>query len=139
MTLSTSYRTSIRRSLTNAFMKFNAPLTRTLALALSASLLWLSLSSPARAQQWPSADADQTLKAMHDELERSRSRMQMPNLDKPYFIEYRLLDLDARIITASFGALLSSRTEHNRFMDVNIRVGNYQLDSSNFESGDSFQ
>ena len=60
--------------------------------------------APARAQQWPSADADQTLKAMHDELERSRN-MQIPNLQKPYFIQYRLLDLDVRTITASFGAL----------------------------------
>lgn len=122
-----------------SFMKLAARPARLLSLALCASLLWVGLSSPARAQQWPSADADQTLKAMHDELERSRTRMQMPNLDKPYFIEYRLIDLDARIITASFGALVSSRTEHNRFMDVNVRVGNYQLDSSNFASGDSFQ
>ena len=110
---------------------------RTTALVLGATLISAALIAPARAQQWPSADADQTLKAMHDELERSRN-MQIPNLQKPYFIQYRLLDLDVRTITASFGALVSSTTTHNRFMDVNIRVGDNKLDSSNFISGDGF-
>ena len=108
------------------------------ALALCAAFISAALIPPARAQQWPSADADQTLRAMHDELERSRN-MQMPNLPKPYFIQYRLLDLDVHTVTASFGALVSSTTTHNRFMDVNIHVGDYKLDSSEFISGDGFQ
>src|SRR5579863_5950218 len=108
------------------------------ALALCAAFISAALIQPARAQQWPSADADQTLRAMHDELEHSRN-MQMPNLPKPYFIQYRLLDLDVHTITASFGALVSSTTTHNRFMDVNIHVGDYKLDSSEFISGDGFQ
>src|SRR5579864_11069 len=105
---------------------------------LCAAFLSAALVRPVRAQQWPSADADQTLRAMHDELERSRN-MQMPNLPKPYFIQYRLLDLDVHTITASFGALVSSTATHNRFMDVNIHVGDYKLDSSEFISGDGFQ
>ncbi len=47
--------------------------------------------------------------------------------------------LDVHTITASFGALVSSTTTHNRFMDVNIHVGDYKLDSSEFISGDGFQ
>ncbi len=111
---------------------------RTIALALGVTFISAVAIQPTHAQQWPSADADQTLKAMHDELERSRN-MQMPNLPKPYFIQYRLLDLDVRTITASFGALVSNTTAHNRFMDVNIHVGDYKLDSSQFISGDGFQ
>lgn len=110
---------------------------RTTAVLLGATILSTSFVAPARAQQWPSADADQTLKAMHDELERSRN-MQISNLQKPYFIQYRLLDLDVRTITASFGALISSTTAHNRSMDVVIRVGDYKLDSGDFISGDGF-
>jgi len=109
------------------------------AFILCGAIFAIAFSPAARAQQWPAADQDQTLKAMHDELERSRTRLQMPNLEKPYFIQYRLVDLDARTITASFGALVSSTTTHNRFMDVSVRVGNYQLDNSNFISGDNFQ
>jgi len=85
------------------------------------------------------ADNDQTLRAMHDELERSRNRLQLEGVKKPFYIEYRLLDLDVRSVTATFGALVSSTTTRNRFMDVNVRVGDYHLDSSNFISEDGFQ
>ncbi len=104
----------------------------------AAAILPLVLMPVSRAQQKTDA-TDHTLQAMHDELERSRTRMEIPGLEKPYFIEYRLLDLDIRTVTASFGALVSSTTTHNRFMDVNIRVGDYKLDNSNFISGDQFQ
>jgi TldD protein len=106
--------------------------------ALCAVVFLTLVSAPAVAQQWPSAENDQTLRAMHDELERSRTRLVMPGLDKPFFIQYRLDDLDLRSISASFGALMSSSTSHNRLMDVGARVGDYKLDSSNFVSGDEF-
>ena len=34
--------------------------------------------------------------------------LQLPGVEKPFYIEYRLLDLDVRSVTASFGALVSS-------------------------------
>jgi len=76
---------------------------------------------------------------MHDELERSRSRLQLEGVEKPFYIEYRLLDLDVRSVTATFGALVSSATTRNRFMSVDVRLGDYHLDSSNFISEDGFQ
>lgn len=76
---------------------------------------------------------------MHDELERSRNRLQLEGVEKPFYIEYRLLDLDERSVTATFGTLVSSTATRSRFMDVNVRVGDYHLDSSNFISEDGFQ
>ncbi len=65
--------------------------------------------APARAQApVPAGDRDQTLRALHDEMERSRTRLLLPNAEKPFYIEYRLLDLDVRAVTASFGGLVSS-------------------------------
>ena len=89
-------------------------------------------------------DNDHTLQAMRDEMARSKARLelQIPNADqpvKPYYIEYRLLDLDVREIGAEFGALLSSMHTRNRFMNVSARVGNNKLDSSNFVSDDAFR
>src|SRR6185437_2282319 len=72
----------------------------------------------------PAGDTDQTLRAMHDEMARSVSRLQIEGQQKPFYIEYRLVDLDIRAVSASFGALVS----------VNVRVGDYHLDSSNFLS-----
>ena len=76
---------------------------------------------------------------MHDEMERSRTRLQIPGVDKPFYIEYRLLDVDVRSVTASFGSLLASDTARSRFMSVDVRVGDYHLDSSNFVSEDGFR
>jgi TldD protein len=87
----------------------------------------------------PSAETDQTLHAMHDEMERARTRLQLPGVDKPFYFEYRLMDVDVRAVTSSFGSLVNSSTTRNRFMSVDVRVGDYHLDSSNFFSEDGFQ
>ncbi len=87
----------------------------------------------------PAGDKDKTLAALHDELERSRTRLMLPGQEKPYYIQYRLLDLDQRTVVAQFGALVASTTTRNRFMSVDVRVGDYKLDNSNFISGQGFR
>ena len=89
-------------------------------------------------------DNDQTLRAMRDEMARAKTRLELkiPGTDqpvRPYYVEYRLLDLDFREISGQFGALLSSNHARSRFMDVEARVGSYKLDSSNFISEDGFR
>jgi TldD protein len=89
-------------------------------------------------------DNDHTLQAMRDEMNRAKTRLELkiPNIDqpvRPYYVEYRLLDLDVREVVAEFGTLLSSTHARNRFMDVEARVGSYKLDSSNFVSDDGFR
>ncbi|HMI53066.1 MAG TPA: metallopeptidase TldD-related protein [Candidatus Saccharimonadales bacterium] len=102
----------------------------------------LSCGALARAQQ--PQDNDQTLRAMRDEMARAKTRLELkiPGTDqpvRPYYVEYRLLDLDVRQVVAEFGTILSSTQVRNRFMDVDARVGNYKLDSSNFVSDDGFR
>jgi len=94
--------------------------------------------APQAAQVAP-GDADRTLAAMRDELERSRARLALPGQEKPYYIEYRLLDFDERTIVAQFGSIVSNTTTRNRYMSVDVRVGNYRVDSSNFLSGQGFR
>jgi TldD protein len=115
------------------------------ARGIAAALLLLALSSgglatTAQAQQ----DNDHTLSAMRDEMARSKTRLELliPGTDhpvRPYYVEYRLLDLDVREVVAEFGTLLSSSRTRNRFMNVAARVGSYKLDSSNFVSDDGFR
>ena len=94
-------------------------------------------------QKAAAADSDRTLAAMQDELDRSKARLELKIPDtnqpaRPYFIQYRILDLDVRTIVAEFGALISSTTGKNRIMSVDVRVGNYNLDSSNFITDEGF-
>jgi TldD protein len=97
----------------------------------------------ARAQASPQ-DNDQTLRAMRDEMQRSKTRLELkiPGTDqpvRPYYVEYRLLDLDVKEVVAQFGTLLQSTHTRNRFMDVAARVGSYKLDSSNFIGDEGFR
>ena len=91
-----------------------------------------------------SQDNDHTLQAMRDEMNRAKTRLELkiPNIDRPvrpYYVEYRLLDLEVREVVAEYGTILSSTRTRNRFMDVEARVGSYKLDSSNFVSDDGFR
>src|SRR5260370_42161195 len=95
------------------------------------------------AQQPVAADSDKTLAAMQDELDRSRQRLELtiPGTGepaRPYYIQYRILDLDVRTIVAEFGSLISSTSGRNRIMSVDVRVGNYYLVNSNFITNDGF-
>jgi TldD protein len=120
---------------------------RKLAIIAAAAALWFPVAAahskhapvPTPTHAVAPADNDQTLRAMHDELERCRNRLQLEGVEKPFYIEYRLLDLDIQSVTATFGALVSSTTTRNRFMSVGVRLGDYHLDSSNFISEDGFQ
>src|SRR5262249_43531841 len=90
------------------------------------------------------ADNDHTLQAMRDEMDRAKSRLELkfPGTNepvRPYYIEYRLLDLDVREVVAQFGALMTGAHTRNRFMNVAARVGNYKQDSSNFISEEGFR
>ncbi len=81
---------------------------------------------------------------MRDEMARSKTRLELkiPGTNepvRPYYVEYRLLDLDVREIVAESGALMSSTHTRNRFMDVEARVGTYKLDSSNFIGEEGFR
>jgi len=106
-------------------------------------LLFALAAAPAAFAQAP-ADNDHTLQAMRDEMARAKSRLELriPKLDKPvrpYYLEYRLLDMDVREITAEYGALTTSTRTRNRLMTVGARVGTYKFDSSNFISEEGFR
>jgi TldD protein len=114
-------------------------------LLLAVTILFAAPSGRAAAQDAQDAkDNDQTLRAMRDEMARAKTRLEIkiPGTDepvRPYYVEYRLLDLDFREISGEFGALVNSNHARNRFMDVEARVGNYKLDSSNFIAEDGFR
>jgi TldD protein len=116
---------------------------RTQLFASVALLLVAPISATVSRAQSPN-DNDHTLQAMRDEMARSMSRLAlkipgMTESQRPYYIEYKLLDLDVREIVAEAGALISSGETRNRFMNVGARVGDYKLDSSNFIADEGFR
>ena len=99
--------------------------------------LFLSLSLVSRSQN--TTPADPVMRAMSDELQRSVVELQFKDLDKPYFIQYVVLDQERYRATATFGALTSSNTTRARFVQAQVRVGDYEFDNSEFAPGGGFQ
>jgi TldD protein len=113
------------------------------SLRFAAVFLSLCVTPAVFASQAPE-DKDHTIQAMKDEMSRAKSRLELaipPSNQpvRPYYIEYRLLDLDIREITGEFGALVSTGHSRTRQMTVSARVGDYKLDSSNFIGEEGFR
>ena len=85
----------------------------------------------------PAQDADPVLRAMKDELERSR-QLRIVSLDAPYFIEYRVEDVNVFSVDAMLGALVSSEQTVLRIPTVKVRVGDYIFDNTNHLYSDAY-
>jgi predicted Zn-dependent protease len=75
------------------------------------------------------ADGDPLLEALLTELERSKTQLKMDQVPAPYYIEYRVSDIQQFIAEAAFGALRQNQNIHVRLLRVVVRVGSYKQDS----------
>ena len=96
--------------------------------ALATAALLLSLCLPA---QEASAESV-VLRAMRDELARSTEELKLAQMDKPYFLAYRIDDSTVLDAEARFGALTAALTNRSRLLSVEVRVGDASLDNTNF-------
>ena len=76
------------------------------------------------------AERDPVLKAMLTELDRSMSQLQLTGFAKPFFIQYRIEDVDDFQTSAEFGSSEGSDRARQRVVRVIVRVGDYKTDSS---------
>ena len=86
-------------------------------------------TTPIGSSLQPNATPDVLLRAMREELDRSKSQLKMENVPGPYYIEYRLSDGDQYDAEAAFGALRIDQRAHARSIRVVVRVGDYKQDS----------
>ncbi len=102
-----------------------------LTLSLPAAIARVSIWAP-RAQAQTEIDADVILRAMRDELARSRQLRVVGGGgdDLPYFISYTLSDETDVSAAATLGALTSSTRSHYRAPSVEVRVGGYDFDNT---------
>ena len=105
-------------------------MTRTLARLTALTVLLLGgmglraqLSSP------PAEEQDPVLRAMLHEMERSKARLRMPDMPVPYYIDYRIVDVETQSAEAILGALRGEDHVHMRYLRVVVRVGDYKQDS----------
>ena len=75
------------------------------------------------------AAGDALLEALLTELDRSKAQLKIEQVQSPYYIEYRVNDVDDYDAEAAFGALRESQRVHLRILRVVVRVGDYKQDS----------
>ncbi len=93
-----------------------------------AAILCLPLAA-ALAQ--PAEPGDPVLRALADELERSRT-LRLVNLNAPYYIEYGIHHTENFAASATLGALNGVQKARGRLPRIQVRVGDYQYDSGNY-------
>lgn len=77
-----------------------------------------------------SVDDDPILKAMRDEMQRSRELRIAGGSDAPYFFSYEFTDSNDFHAIATLGSLVDVQRRHLRVPDAEVRVGSYQLDNT---------
>ena len=80
------------------------------------------------------AEDDDLLRAMRAELQRVRT-LTAGEAGAPYYVEYALDDLDSFTVSASMGGTLVAQRSRNRVPRVEVRVGDYAFDNTNFAGG----
>ena len=75
------------------------------------------------------AKGDPVLDALLVEMERSKSQLKMDQLQTPYYIEYRVSDIEDFTTEAAFGATREDQKVHVRLLRVTVRLGDYKQDS----------
>ncbi len=75
-------------------------------------------------------DDDVVLKAMRDEMERSRQLRVAGGQDAPYFFSYDMTDSEDFHIVATLGSPVSVSLRHMRNPGADVRVGSYEFDNT---------
>jgi TldD protein len=72
---------------------------------------------------------DPVLRAMISELKRSQEKLQLGQLQRPYYIEYQVTELQDYLADATLGALRNEQTNVGRLVRAVVRIGDYKQDS----------
>ncbi len=86
-------------------------------------------TNSAMAAAHEAAKGDVLLEALLTELDRSKAHLKMDQLQAPYYIEYRVNDVDDFNAEAAFGAIRESQRSRLRVLRVVVRIGDYKQDS----------
>jgi TldD protein len=97
---------------------------------LSTVLLTVLVAGISAGQEEPAI-----FKAMQDEMKRSLAELKIENLENPYFISYTVDDFQELKIKGSLGTLTQTDLNRSRYLTVDLRVGDYSLDNTNFVAG----
>jgi hypothetical protein len=72
---------------------------------------------------------DPILRAMVAELRRSQEKLQLGQLQRPYYIDYEVTEIQDYVVDATLGSLRNDQANVGRAVRVVVRIGDYKQDS----------
>ncbi len=78
----------------------------------------------------PGANPDVVFKAMEKEMKRNMKGLHMEDYKRPYFMAYRLTEVDVLSLEARYGALVQNYRNTYRVIYTEVRVGDYKFDNT---------
>ncbi len=93
----------------------------------------LSLAPPPPAP--PADERLEVLAAMTEELARSAGRLRLDGYAPPYYVAYQLRDVVRGEVGGRYGAVFDDAQRRDRNLYVEVRVGDYEFDSSGVDDG----
>ena len=78
----------------------------------------------------PAAPTGKMLDLLSGELQYAGEKLVLPDGTKPYFLAYTVTDRSSVRVGATLGALEDNDESHRRWLDVDVRVGDYNVDNT---------
>ena len=113
-------------------MRTRASVLAVVMIAAVSSILFFTYATPLPAQEKrddAEAASDPVLRALQAELARSKAHLKIDNVGAPFYIEYRVFDVEQFEATAAFGALRGQNRTRLRLLRALVRIGDYKIDS----------
>jgi len=99
------------------------------------ALLLCAVGAFAAAPESAQDAGDPILRSLRAEMDRSKSKLRLENMSAPYFIDYRVVDLDNWEADAALGGVRAETHARIRFLLVQVRLGDYKQDNSSAHGG----
>ncbi|MEK6799965.1 MAG: metallopeptidase TldD-related protein [Planctomycetota bacterium] len=96
----------------------------------SCGLAWAADTPATPASPVGAASPAPLMGILEGELNYSMERLAAEDGTKPYYLGYSVYDERTVVVGATLGALVQERDDHDRNLNIDVRVGDYRLDST---------
>ena len=103
---------------------------RPLGILVGAIAIGLLTGADAPAPAARAGDAPPLIELMSEELDYSMQHLATDDQVRPYYLAYTITDITSDSIRGQLGALYGDDHARRRVLDVDVRVGDYELDST---------
>ena len=96
------------------------------------ALFGLLVVTPSALAKGRASVSPEMLDQLSSELDRGMKDLALPGEPRPYFVAFKLTEVDVNDVAASLGSATAARNRNFMSLDAHVRVGDYTFDNSNY-------